>query len=65
MGINPANKLPAFPQFLIPHKMNRQGPSNGAATNKINTIMHKYEKNLYTFPEGDCPYGKLIYSWKK
>lgn len=44
MGINPANRLPAFPQFLIPHKMNRQGPSNGAATHKINTIMFKYEK---------------------
>lgn len=43
MGINPANRLPAFPQFLMPHKMNRQGPSNGAATRKINTIMHKYE----------------------
>lgn len=44
MGINPANRLPAFPQFLIPHKMNRQGPSNGAATHKINTIILKYEK---------------------
>lgn len=49
MGINPANKLPAFPQFLIPHKMNRQGPSNGAATNKINIIMHKYEKIYILF----------------
>lgn len=44
MGINPANRRPAFSQFLMPHKMNRQGPSNGAATHKINTIMHKYEK---------------------
>lgn len=33
-GNKSANRLPAFPQFLMPHKMNRQGPSNGAATAK-------------------------------
>lgn len=40
---NPAYKLSAFPQLLVLHKMNGQGLSNRAGTNKINEIMHKYE----------------------